>query len=181
MSGGSCEVNDCSSLLFAPLPQDYSEPVRQALKLVPEGSWREFSAFAGPHLDRLHAWNGKLVLLGDASHPLTGAFGSGAAFALEDGYILAQSLAHAFGDEKYKDAPVLKSAELFDSIRSPYYKRMYDHLDAQKRRVAPPSDRTLTDQERLEKKVAAGFGGAEGSLDWIYHHDVKKTWADAVK
>lgn len=45
--------------------------MKEALSKVPKDSWKEFSAFAGPRLNELHAWN-KLVLIGDASHPLTG-------------------------------------------------------------------------------------------------------------
>jgi salicylate hydroxylase len=61
----------------------------------------------------------------------TGAFGSGAAFALEDGWILARAIEHAF----YKDArsfvpysreqALHEALSIFDSIRSPYYLRMY--------------------------------------------------------
>lgn len=54
------------------------------IKLVPDGVWREFSAFAGKELDRIVEWD-KVALVGDSSHPLSGAFGSGAGFALEVG------------------------------------------------------------------------------------------------
>jgi len=53
--------------------QDYSPQVRDALSQAPEGTWKEFSAFAGPRLQKLTAWD-KCVLLGDASHPLSGQF-----------------------------------------------------------------------------------------------------------
>lgn len=45
--------------------------MREALAKVPEGNWKEFSAFAGPRLETLTAWD-KVVLIGDASHPLSG-------------------------------------------------------------------------------------------------------------
>jgi salicylate hydroxylase len=51
--------------------KDYDPRVREALSRVPEGNWKEFAAFAGPRLETLHAWD-KVVLLGDASHPLSG-------------------------------------------------------------------------------------------------------------
>jgi hypothetical protein len=44
--------------------------VREVLKQVPAGQWKEFSAFAGPGLEKLTAWD-KVVLIGDASHPLS--------------------------------------------------------------------------------------------------------------
>ena len=67
---------------------DYDPRIREVLSKVPEGEWREFSAFAGPRLEKLTGWD-KVVLIGDASHPLSGAFGSGAAFAMEDSWVLA--------------------------------------------------------------------------------------------
>lgn len=36
-----------------------------------EGEWREFATFAGPRLDKITHW-GKVALIGDASHPLSG-------------------------------------------------------------------------------------------------------------
>ena len=51
---------------------EYDPRVRKALSRVPQGLWKEFSAFTGPRLEKLVAWNGKVVLIGDASHPLTG-------------------------------------------------------------------------------------------------------------
>jgi salicylate hydroxylase len=49
----------------------YDPRVREALSKVPEGLWKEFSAFTGPRLEKVTAWD-KVVLIGDASHPLTG-------------------------------------------------------------------------------------------------------------
>ena len=49
-----------------------------------------------------------------------GAFGSGAAFALEDSWILARAFEHSQSDPE----PIKKALEIFDSIRSPYYLRM---------------------------------------------------------
>ena len=123
------------------LGQDYDPRVRDALSQAPEGSWREFSAFAGPRLESLTAWN-KVVLLGDASHPLSGrqrlspfieslsktakltcragAFGSGAAFALEDGWVLARAILHTGAQRR----SLPQALAIFDEIRSPYYARM---------------------------------------------------------
>jgi salicylate hydroxylase len=61
-----------------------------------------------------------VVLIGDASHPLSGAFGSGAAFALEDAWILARSIEYS----RAVGADLSHALEIFDSIRSPYYARM---------------------------------------------------------
>lgn len=68
------------------------------------------------------------MLVGDASHPLSGAFGSGAGFALEDGWILVRALEYAFTNSKFapqKQASKIKEGlEIFDRLRSPYYSRM---------------------------------------------------------
>lgn len=53
--------------------QDFDQRVNEALSQVPEGQWREFSIFAGSYPERLTAWD-KVVLIGDASHPLAGSF-----------------------------------------------------------------------------------------------------------
>lgn len=75
---------------------------------------------AGPCLKDITAWN-KIALIGDASHPLSGAFGSGAAFAMEDGWILARAIEYSV-DSKTGLGDAL---EIFQRIRGPYYERMY--------------------------------------------------------
>lgn len=79
-------------------------------------------------MDKLSAWDGKVVLVGDASHPLSGAFGSGAAFALEDGWILARALEYAFTSPKFTSqtqaSKIKEGVTIFDGLRSPYYSRM---------------------------------------------------------
>ncbi|OAP61504.1 hypothetical protein AYL99_03707 [Fonsecaea erecta] len=151
---------------------EYDPRVRDVMSRVPEGQWREFAAFAGPRLEKLTAWD-KVVLLGDASHPLSGAFGSGAAFALEDGWILARAI------EYTRDIPkggLAQALEIFDAVRSPYYLRMYQYLDEQKRKakeaVANAPDKSF---ESLLKIKMASFGSEEG-LPWIYHNDIEDVW-----
>jgi salicylate hydroxylase len=51
--------------------QKFDQRIRDAVAVVPEGQWREFASFAGPRLETLTAWD-KVVLIGDASHPLSG-------------------------------------------------------------------------------------------------------------
>ena len=50
---------------------EYDPRVLEVLSRVPDGLWKEFSSFAGPRLEKVTAWD-KVVLIGDASHPLTG-------------------------------------------------------------------------------------------------------------
>jgi salicylate hydroxylase len=155
---------------------NFDPRVREALEQVPEGQWKEFSAFAGPHLSSLTAWN-KIVLIGDASHPLSGAFGSGAAFALEDAWILTRAIEHT----RSLQDNISKALEIFDSIRSPYYLRMYEHLDQQKINVAQVkiADPSLSFAASLEKRVEA-FGGVE-KLNWIYGNNIKEVWIKFIE
>ncbi|KAK0103161.1 hypothetical protein ONS95_014959 [Cadophora gregata] len=150
---------------------EYDPKVRETLSKVPEGQWKEFSAFAGPRLETLTGLDGKVVLIGDASHPLSGAFGSGAAFALQDGWILARAIDHT-----RSKGGLSAALSIFDSIRSPYYLRMYEYLDQQKERIqslkARNPNQTLEDS--LKARVAS-FGG-ENQLSWIYGNDIEEVW-----
>jgi salicylate hydroxylase len=108
--------------------QDVLPDIQTALRRVPEGSWREFAAFAGPELPALTAWSHKLVLVGDSSHALSGAFGSGAGFAMEDGWVLAQALLAIGKNDLHRALPI------FEQVRLPYYAKMYAHLESEKQR-----------------------------------------------
>ena len=112
------------------------------------------------------------MLLGDASHPLSGAFGSGAAFALEDGWILARAIEYA----RATSAPLEKALDVFDHIRSPYYLRMYEYLDGMKQQVidAKKANPTATFETSLKARMEA-FGGEE-ALPWIYRNDIERVW-----
>ncbi|KAL1858818.1 hypothetical protein Daus18300_009816 [Diaporthe australafricana] len=141
---------------------DFSPEIREAIDRVPEGSWKEFSAFSGPRLQRVVA-HGNLALIGDASHPLLGAFGTGAGFAMEDGWLLAQLLEFYLNRHKIDKSRALhESLALFDEIRSPYYHRIYDVLDAK------PRDGKVD--------YAAWSPTPGGPLDWIYFHDLGEEW-----
>jgi salicylate hydroxylase len=107
------------------------------------------------------------VLVGDASHAL-----SGAGFAMEDGSILAQSLA-LFGNDLSKALPQ------FDEIRLPYYQRMYAHLEEQrlKRTESLGKIETPTEEDRVRSKVIE-TGGKD--MRWIYENDIGKAWENAL-
>jgi salicylate hydroxylase len=95
--------------------QGYCDTIRAVIDAPDE--WLEFAIFGGPRLLGSVTSNGRIVLIGDAAHPLSGAFGSGAAFAFEDAYILKHALEYA--QEKGKSTTY--ALDLFDSIRSPRY------------------------------------------------------------
>ena len=151
---------------------EYLPQIQAAIKAIPNGAWREFAAYAGPELSQLTAWNNKIVLVGDASHALSGAFGSGAGFAMEDGWTLAQSL-KLFGND------LDKALSLFNEIRLPYYAKMYAHLDEQKQKRTDTLGKikTPTEEDRVRSKVI-GPGGKD--MSWIYEHDIGKTWENSL-
>jgi len=101
-----------------------------------------------------------------------GAFGSGAAFAMEDGYILARALEYT----RSSGLPTSEALEIFNAIRSPYYLRMYEYLDEQKQNVikAKASNPNQTFEEGLKIRLAA-FGGEE-SMKWIYRNNIEEVW-----
>lgn len=155
--------------------QDYLPEIQQALKKIPKGEWREFAAFAGPELDQLTNWDSKVVLVGDSSHALSGAFGSGAGFAMEDGWIIAQALQHTGNDRR-------KALDLFNRIRVPYYHRMYEYLDAgAKKRAARLAELEvgtggLTDEERVKTKIIK----EGGDMSWIYQNNIARVWENTL-
>jgi len=67
---------------------DFCLPIRQILRLTADGETQAFALCSGSRLKRIVS-HGNIALIGDASHPLSGSFGAGAGFALEDVYTLA--------------------------------------------------------------------------------------------
>jgi salicylate hydroxylase len=139
---------------------------------VPQRAWREFAAFAGPELDSLTAWENKIALVGDASHALSGAFGSGAGFAMEDGWVLAQAL-RTFRNDLQQALP------LFNKIRLPYYSRMYAYLDSEVKRKATSISRIAEPSydDKVRNKVIQA-GGAD--MAWIYGNHIGRVWSLAI-
>ncbi|POS77046.1 hypothetical protein DHEL01_v204563 [Diaporthe helianthi] len=145
----------------------FSSEIREAIDQVPEGTWKEFSAFSGPRLQRVVA-NGNTGIIGDASHPLLGALGTGAGFAMEDGWLLAQMLEfYVNRHQNDKVRAVQESLDFFDATRSPYYHRIYDVLDAK------------TKDGKID--YAAWSPTLGGPLNWIYFHDVGEDWNQIEK
>ncbi|KAJ9194491.1 hypothetical protein DTO164E3_4181 [Paecilomyces variotii] len=154
---------------------NYDKRVQETLAQVPRGEWKEFAAFAGPRLKTLTKWD-KIVLIGDASHPLSGAFGSGAAFALEDGWILARTLKHTNATLQPSQESLGEALSIFDAIRSPYYLRMYDHLDGQKQKVQDAKAKSDSFEYILQARVESFEAGKE--MDWIYGNDIEQVWRE---
>ncbi|KAJ9312342.1 hypothetical protein DTO271D3_7358 [Paecilomyces variotii] len=154
---------------------NYDKRVQETLGQVPRGEWKEFAAFAGPRLKTLTKWD-KIVLIGDASHPLSGAFGSGAAFALEDGWILARTLKHTNATLQPSQESLGEALSIFDALRSPYYLRTYDHLDGQKQKMQDAKTKSDSFESILQAKVESFEAGKE--MDWIYGNDIEQVWRE---
>lgn len=94
---------------------------------------------------------------------VSGAFGTGAGFAMEDGWLLAQLLELSLDTHRgeTKRTALQEALERFDEIRSPYYHKIYDVLDSK------PSGKV---------DYAAWSPTPGGPLDWIYFHDVGEEW-----
>ncbi|KAJ5259631.1 hypothetical protein N7478_012612 [Penicillium angulare] len=132
----------------------FDKRVRDAVAVVPEGHWREFAGYAGPRLER--------------------AFGSGATFAMEDGWILARALE----EKRLSDSPIQGALDIFDRIRSPYYHKMYEHIDNNHDKMQQQTKlKTHNLDEFLQARVDNILGG---NKDFIYKNDIRKVWEDYV-
>ncbi|KAL4872917.1 hypothetical protein BDV12DRAFT_192850 [Aspergillus spectabilis] len=152
--------------------EEYDHRIRDAVSVVPEGEWKEFATFAGPRLDKITGWN-KIALIGDASHPLSGAFGSGATFAMEDGWILARALEHT----RSSTNTIQEALDIFQQIRSPYYSKMYAHLDETRDKTQQYQAEHQVFDAVLQNKINTFL---YGDNDFIYKNDIEKVWEEYV-
>lgn len=116
------------------------------------------------------------MLVGDSSHALSGAFGSGAGFAMEDGWVIAQALALTGNDRN-------QALALFDRVRVPYYHRMYAYLaaGAQKRAAklaeVGPDGEGPSEEERVKTKLFK----EDVDMSWIYQNNIAKVWESTLE
>ncbi|WVQ94358.1 hypothetical protein IAU59_001437 [Kwoniella sp. CBS 9459] len=152
---------------------EYCNTIKQILD-VPK-KWLEFALFGGP---RLHSvvYNGRIALIGDASHPLHGAFGAGAAFAFEDAYVLAQ----AVGEAQRNGTSVADAIQVYDEVRAPHYEALYHVLDdyADIAKEVEAANQGKDDNEFVESIVQKGLAG---NTQWIYKYDVTKVWREKLE
>lgn len=151
---------------------DFCQPVRTILQLAAEGKTKEFALFSGPRLERVDS-RGNTALIGDAAHPFLGHFGAGAAFALEDAYVLGQVLEWA----GKRDRSLSDALELFDSIRSPHYADLYRAVDRAAAAKASIRTKGLPIDDEIEQRVAAV---SEVSESWMYGYDVAYVTDEAI-
>ncbi|RDX44098.1 salicylate hydroxylase [Lentinus brumalis] len=144
---------------------EYHPVARAIVDAIPPETIKQFAFFGGPQLETVIK-HGSVALLGDASHPLSGAFGSGAAFALEDAWTLGQAISHALSHK----LPLSEALRLFDETRSPYYSKLYTEL--RRMGAAAEKGKNLPWDERVADRIDERWG----SHDWIYLHDVDGAW-----
>ncbi|OCF43458.1 salicylate hydroxylase [Kwoniella heveanensis CBS 569] len=150
--------------------QGYCEAIRQVIATPDE--WLEFAMFGGPRLESVIS-NGRIALLGDASHPLSGAFGSGAAFAFEDAYVLTKALEYTHS----RGQPIGEALRLYDEVRSPHYKGLYAILNSfgknakEIEAISPPLELNELINETTRRNWTA-------SNEWIYKYDVTQVWKE---
>ncbi|GAA5858287.1 hypothetical protein JCM8547_004636 [Rhodosporidiobolus lusitaniae] len=144
---------------------EYHPTAKAIIDAIPEETLGKYPFWGGIALDTVVA-NGNVALLGDASHPLSGAYGSGAAFALEDAWTLSQSISYSLSHS----LPLAEALRLFDETRSPYYGELFGEL----RRVGKASRKGegLGWGERVRDRMEERWG----ELRWVYHRDIVADW-----
>ncbi|WVQ94612.1 hypothetical protein IAU59_001692 [Kwoniella sp. CBS 9459] len=152
--------------------QGYCDAIRQVIATPDE--WLEFAMFGGPRLESVIS-NDRIALIGDASHPLSGAFGSGAAFAFEDAYVLAKALGYTRSTGK----SISQALRYYDEVRSPHYKGLYAILNSfgknakEIEAISPPLELNELINETTRRNWTA-------SNDWIYKYDVTQVWKEYI-
>lgn len=140
--------------------EELSPPLRQLLKIVDRV--QKFDFFAGPRLGSI-VQHGSVALIGDASHPLSGAFGAGAGFALEDAHVLGGALEWALESGK----PVSAGLEIFDRVRSQHYEALYGVLDRYGAAEEELTSLHLDSQEEIKFRVGRVWNAEN---DWMYYY-----------
>ncbi|KAF0323347.1 salicylate hydroxylase [Colletotrichum asianum] len=145
---------------------EFCEPVRKVIQLAAQGKTEEFALFSGARLESVISHDA-IALIGDASHPLSGAFGAGAGFALEDVWALTRSLDFA----RANGEGLAVALKLYDQIRSPHYRDLYGVLD----NFAAVNSKLLAEQlpadDEIEERVRRA---SEKKATWMYHYEIDK-------
>ncbi|RPD77167.1 putative monooxygenase [Lentinus tigrinus ALCF2SS1-7] len=149
---------------------EFHPVVRAIIEAVPPETLGQYATFSGPQLESI-VRHGSVALLGDASHPLAGAFGAGAAFALEDAWTLAQSVSYTLENS----LPLAEGLRLFDKTRSPYYGQLFSELKSMA--AAAEKGKHLPWDERVADRIEERWG----NLEWIYSYDVETAWNDTLR
>ncbi len=144
---------------------DFCLPIRQILLLACKAKTQAFALFSGPRLKSIIS-QGNIAFVGDASHPLLGNFGSGAGFALEDVYTLAKALDWAWSRQR----PLVDALEMFDSVRSPRYERLFNLVDSFAAIKADLQAEHLSIDEEITERVNRI---SKASESWMYYYKIE--------
>ncbi|KAJ4313542.1 hypothetical protein N0V84_009360 [Fusarium piperis] len=152
---------------------EFVQPVQQLLGHVT--FVQQFDFFAGPKLETVVSQN-NVALIGDASHPLSGAFGAGAGFALEDAVVLAGAIEWAHGSGRGL-GPALA---LFDRVRSRHYAELYAVLDgfARSERELVDTKATLEPDAEIESRISSLWAPKH---NWMYYHEASEALQAAIQ
>lgn len=142
---------------------EYCEPIQQLIKLA--HNVKRFDYFAGDRLPTI-VKGGSITLLGDASHPLSGAFGAGAGFALEDAHALAGSLRWM----AETDFSLTRGLEMFDRIRSPHYTHLYETLDKRAELINERTKQLLRPDQEILAQIEEV---SDERHEWMYYYKVR--------
>lgn len=88
---------------------------------------------------------------------------------MEDGWILARALEYT----QSRSLPVSEALEIFNTVRSPYYAKMYEHLDESEGRLRRSREESPSFDEFLRAKIKYFL---YGDKDFIYKNDIQKAW-----
>ncbi|KAI8692026.1 hypothetical protein LRP88_09282 [Fusarium phalaenopsidis] len=151
---------------------EFVQPVQQLLGHVT--FVQQFDFFAGPKLETVVSQN-NVALIGDASHPLSGAFGAGAGFALEDAVVLAGAIEWAHGSGRGL-SPALA---LFDRVRSRHYAELYAVLDgfARSERELGDIKATLEPDAEIESRISSLWAPKH---NWMYYYEANEALQAAI-
>lgn len=152
---------------------DFCQPVQDILRLAAKGHTQEFALLTGPRFNSM-IYRGNIAFVGDAAHALCGNFGAGAGFALEDVHTLAEGLAWADRSNR----PIAEALDLYDSVRSPHYRRLYELLDKFQDIKDALSAEELPIDEDIEARVRRI---AQASESWMYYYDIDKAVKVAIE
>ncbi|KAL5002640.1 monooxygenase [Aspergillus recurvatus] len=130
---------------------------------------QRFPLYAGTRLETIVS-KGCIALIGDASHR------AGAAFALEDSYVLSRAISWAYS----RNHDLSRALNLYDRVRSPHYKTLYSILDKFRESDKEMEKLGLGFDEAVERTVGEKWG-EEAGFGWVYGYDAQKVWASAVR
>lgn len=98
----------------------------------------------------------------DSPAALSGAFGSGAAFAFEDAFVLAQALA-------LPNIPIEAALDTYDRVRAPRYRDLHGVLDIMGRNAKDVASLALDDDSHVAEAFKRNW---QLENAWIYTYDV---------